>query len=495
MATKQNLCIVPALKIDDGAPGAPWNDLTPGDWARTTSAHATLPRTTAFAGTTATSLVCSQATSGVPGKYYVVSLSVRATGPQVATLNIDWKTSGNVTISTTSGAGSDYGEVDMAASSTQRFAVLGLAPATTAKIVPVLSGMDAGGAQVTACMIRQFDTLELAEAGIEEDRLAAGYFDGDSDGAAWDGADGESTSTLTFDQPPVLTAALSSPSANITPDVTINGVTLTAELPGIGAAIGLLVSALYDDKRGRIRIKAQGLAPEVVRAVVSQRRQGTSRWLEVRNGRVAVEDGTFVRTVDVYEFSHGATMEFRIQGLSSSEGQPDVIAQTRTVDVGPVPERVWLKFISRPYLNRRVELVDWSEVAQRARAARYDVAGAALPVVVTDVHSGREFSVQVAVHTLADREALRTALTAGVPIFFHTPSTIACPTVYASVGDVRYTRPAPRSLRSIFTVPLTEVAAPPPSVVGVGLTYAVLATQAATYGDVAELYPTYSDMG
>lgn len=494
MVTRRNLAIVPALKIDTGAPGAPW--VGGGDWARITSAHASLPRATAYAGTTSVAtLVCSQATSVVPGRYYVVSISVRAVATQDAVLNIDWKTSGNVYLSTSSGAGSDFGVVNMTAGSTQRFAVIGLAPTDAARLVPVLAGMDAGGAQVTALLITEHLTLMAAEAAIEVDRLAGGYFDGDTAGAAWDGADGESTSTLTFDAPPVLTAALPGLSANITPQVVIDTVVLTAALPGLSAAIGLLVSALYDDRRGRIRISAQGLAPEVVRAVVSHRRAGTTRWSEVRGGRVAVSAGVFVRTVDDYEFSSGATMEYRIQGLSSSEGEPDVIAQTRVIDVGPVLERVWIKFIARPFLNRRVELIGWSSTTQRARASRYDVANASLPVVITDRHLGREFSVDVAVHTIADREALRTSLAEGVPVLLHTPSTIACPTIYGSVGDFTYDRPSARSLRSIFTIPLTEVASPPPSVVGVGLTYGVLASQAATYADVSELYPTYGDMG
>jgi hypothetical protein len=495
MATRQNLCIVPALKVDDGAPGAPWNDLTPGDWARTASAHASLPRSTAFAGTTATNLICSLATGASAGKYYVVSVSVRAVGPQTGVLNIDWKTSGNVFISTTNGAGSDYGEFNLSGSSTTRVAVLGQAPTNTARVVPVLAGMDAGGAQATACMIREFDTLVDAEVALELDRLAAEYFDGDSDGASWDGADGESTSTIVLDEPPQLLAELPGPSAVLTPQVTITAVELTAALPSPAAAIGLLVSALYDDRRGRIRVSAQGLAATVVRAVVSHRKAGTTSWSEVRGGRVPVVDAAFARTVDDYEFSSGATMEYRIQGLSTQEGEPDAVVQTRIIDVGPVLERVWIKFIARPFLNRRVELVGWSAVRRRSRAARYDVAGAKLPVVTTDKHLGREFSVDVAVHSVADRDTLDNALSDGVPIFLHTPSTVACPTIYASVGDYEYVRPASRSRRSIFTIPLVEIAAPPPSVVGVGLTYAVLATQAGTYADIPGLYPTYADMG
>lgn len=494
MSTKRNLAIVPALKVDDGAPNAVWTG--GGDWARTTSAHASLPRTTALAGTTASSPACGRA-DVTPGKYYVISISVRAIGPQTGNLNVDWKTSGNVYLSTTSGAGSDYGVINMTASTTQRFAIIGQAPTNAARAITVVSGLDAGGAQVTASMVREFDTLVAAQTAIEDDRLAAGYFDGDTSGAAWDGANGESTSTLTYDASPVLTAALAGVQAAILqPQVDIVGMSLTAELAGVQAAIGLLVSAVYDNTRGRIRISAQGLAPEVVRVVVSHRAVGTARWTEVRGGRVAVEDGRFVRTVDDYEYSAGSFMEYRIQGLSSSVGEPDVVAQTRVALVEQVLDQSWIKFISSPHLNTRVRLLrDFTGATRKGRVALYDVQARRDRVAVTDVHTGREMTIRAVVFTLAARDSLDDALGQGRAVFLHTPASIPVPTMYAAVGDYSWRPAGPRSTRSIFEINLVEVAPPPPSVVGVGLTYAVLSAQFATYADLSDAFATYGDMG
>jgi hypothetical protein len=243
-----------------------------------------------------------------------------------------------------------------------------------------------------------------------------------------------------------------------------------------------------------VRIEASGFSSTVIRAVVSSRVAGRSRWSPVRGGKVAVISGGMVRTVDDYEFRSGSLVEYRIEGYATQEGEPAVIVQQRLVRVGPTERQVWIKFIASPYLNTRVELTDWSAVSRRARIALYDVSNRRDRVAVTDVHTGREFSIEVVVHTLAARDTLDEALGKGAPIFLQTPDTIACPTMYAAVGDFQWARPAPRSLRSLVTIQLYEVAPPPPSVVGTGMTYAVLAEQYGAYGDIGDTHDTYGDV-
>lgn len=493
MVTRTNYATRPAVKSSS----TNWSG--PSGWARTAAAHASLPRTTAFAGSS-TGNVAADRCDTVAGEYVVWSASVRCTAPWVGFAAVDWYAAGNVYLAT-----SDGQLYNQAGSTTVRVVSgIALAPTDAVRCQPIVGGID-GAMEITALLIERFATLPEAETALALHTDVAYYFDGDGNGAgattpdvyAWTGTDGSSLSTRTSSPIPILHAALSSPVATLGPgQVHLDDVVLSAVLASPKAAIGLLVQVDYDDTRSRIRVKAQGLDPTVIRVVVSSRVLGGSRWKEVRGGRVATADGTMVRTVDDYEFRAGEGMQYRIQGLSSSEGAPDVVVQQRVVTVADTLDETWLKFIAAPYRNRKVSLLrPFDGVARRSRVALYDVVGASQPVGVTDVHTGRTMTIGLATHSIAEREALDAALETGVPVFFQTPSSVPVPSVYAVIGDYSWRPAAQRSLRAIWTIQLTEVAAPPPSIVGSGLTYAVLGTQYGSYADLNDAVTTYAELG
>jgi hypothetical protein len=252
-------------------------------------------------------------------------------------------------------------------------------------------------------------------------------------------------------------------------------------------ATGLIATAIYDDRRGRVRVKAVGLASTVVRAVVSGRPVGKSRWTEVRGGRIAVTAGEFVRPVDDYEYK-GLTMEYRIVALASPENSPDDIVQTKVIQATEIGDDVWLKFIASPYLNRKIHLHSWGDVARNAKNALFQVRGRVGPVAVTDVHDSRTISIQAITPTLAERDALDNALSLGAPILLQTPDSIPCPSMYAVIGGYSWRSLREESTNSLFTIPLTEVSAPPPSIVGVGLTWSIVT---GAYGSWSELTDTF----
>lgn len=479
MATVKNALIVPALKVD----AATW--FGPSGWARA-AAHVSLPRPWAFAGATAGQIVCSRATV-VAGEFCVFTVSIRATAPQVGTLGIDWRAGGGAFISSTSGAGSDHGVVNMTANSTQRFGIIGQAPASAVRADPVVNGLDAGGAQVTAGMFTRYATLPEAEAALAVQRLVTGYLDGDSPGGSWDGADGESPSTIVVDQPAGGVASFGALSAFGSTRVRRYGTGVAAFAPLV-AVSGLIPTAQYDRRRGRIRVSAAGLAANVVRVIVESRPLGTSRWTQVRGGRVVVTAGAMARPVDDYEYRAGGGMEYRIRGLSTPEGQPDVVVQTATVDVDDTEQRVWLKFIPAPWTNVAVRLViEDHELAQDARSTVHEVEGASPPIVVSDVHASTRTSVRFKTDTDAELVALRKALSQGAPAYLQTPDGVPLPTMYVSIGAFTSRRwGGLRSRKYVTTVALTEVAPPPPSVVPGTPTWGALADLYETWGAVAE---------
>lgn len=491
MAVIKNLALVPALKVD----ASTW---FPGTWARTASAHASLPRTTAFAGTAAAQVVCSRSASGTitPGKYYAVTVSIRAIAPQVATMGLDWKTSGAGFISSTSGTGSDHGVVNMGANTTQRFGLVDVAPPLAGRVDPVINGIDAGGAQVTALMIRQADTLAEANAMLAVDLVAANYADGDSAGGVWDGANGESSSTITRAEPAGGVAELGGLAGSGLGVRTSNDATGGAVLGGLVAVSGLIPTANYDRRRGRIRVSAAGFAADVVRVAVYSRPIGTRRWSPVRGGQVAVVGRALVRPVDDYEYRAGTGMEYRVDGLSSLEGQPENVAQTAIVDVDDTEAQVWLKFIPAPWTNVPVELVvdDW-ELSRDARSTVHEISGVSPPVVVSDVHGSTRTSVRLKTNTDADLAALRKALGQGAPAYLQVPDSVPLPTMYVSVGKFTSRRwGGLRSRKYVTTVEIVEVAAPPPSVVPGSITWGALAEAYGSWAEVDAAFETWAEV-
>lgn len=489
--TRTNLAIRPSVK------NSATNWFGPSGWARIAAGvHATLPRTTAFAGSSAGDLQIDRGAC-TPGLWYVYSVSVRCTAAQIITTNIDWYNGASVYLSTTNG-----NTYNQAGGTTVRIVSgVGQAPANAATIRPNVTDFN-GAAQITGLLIEEYASSGAATAALAAHATAAYYFDGDGDGVgntgaayAWTGVAGSSTSTSTAGTVPTATIDFA--------DMTMTGVaaravaaTARVEFAAMRLATGLIATAVYDGRRGRVRVNAVGLATNVVRVVVSSRPLGTGRWAEVRGGRMAVVDGALLRPVDDYEYRGGAAMEYRIVALASPENSPDDVVQTKVIEASDIPDVVWMKFIASPHLNRRVKLHDWSEVARRSKNATYQVRGRVGPVSVIDVHDARAMTVQLVTLTVEERDGLDDALSLGAPVLFQTPDRLSCPTMYATVGDYSWKSLSrqPGRFKALFTIPLTEVSAPPPSIVGVGLIWSGVAGQYASWQELADTVDTWQEL-
>lgn len=445
-----------------------------------------LPRATGFKGTTVGGVI-SPKFSTVPAAQYVASVSIHAIAAQAAEIGIDWYASGVYHSSTASTAFS------AGAGATVRPEVGPVtAPSGVDQGIVTLDLLD-GSAEVTALLVEQTSATGGA------------YFDGDSAGASWAGTSGGSisylltgTDTFTFTDSGSLLSATPGP---------VGGdalhMTESAGVVAAGTAVdeftlqdsGLILALGYDDTRGRVRVDAFGLPATAVRAEVYSRPVTAARFTLVRGGRVTVTDGTFTRPVDDYEFVAGAAMVYRVVALSTPVESPDVVVATAEVTRPADPlAAAWIKFIAAPFRNRKIRLTGWGQITRSSRNATYDVAGRSEPVVVTDVHGSRHVTIEVRTSGLDEMAELDTALSQGAPIFLHTPVTIALPSLYAAVGDYSYDRPSARSHAARWTIPLIEVAAPPPSVVGAGVTYQTVLDQFVSYQELLDQFVSYQEV-
>ncbi|MBN6037481.1 hypothetical protein [Amycolatopsis sp. 195334CR] len=166
-----------------------------------------------------------------------------------------------------------------------------------------------------------------------------------------------------------------------------------------------------------------------------------------------------------------------------------------TTSITPINTGFWVKNLRRPNNNVQVTVTGYSDITRDARTGVFDVVGRTLPVAVTDVHSGRKLALTVTTETPAVAADLDTRFSAGEVFLFQSLGEgCPIPSLYAVIGTVTQSRRSQRAQRRHITLPLTEVAAPDPSVFSTTVTYADLLTLFTTYADIPAAEPTYSDV-
>lgn len=171
----------------------------------------------------------------------------------------------------------------------------------------------------------------------------------------------------------------------------------------------------------------------------------------------------------------------------------------QTANITPSIGGVWLKSIRYPFLNRQLFCVtNVSPIVRRSRSAIFDVIGRSFPVAVTDLRRSKELSVDVVTQTAQQWQDMDAALSLGDQMFLQTPASYPYPSLYVVVGDVTMARPLlNRSCNNdwrLFTLPLTEVAAPGPNVVGSTVTWQGVVNAFATWQDVLNAKATWFDL-
>lgn len=173
---------------------------------------------------------------------------------------------------------------------------------------------------------------------------------------------------------------------------------------------------------------------------------------------------------------------------------------TETASITPVLSGVWLKNIARPFLNRMLNCVpNQSPITRRARNGIFPIVGRTFPVAVTDVRLAREVTIEVIMQTTQQWEELDLITLTGDTFFIQTPPGNSLPTMYVAIGDTSIRRPLRQLPRCgndwrVFTLPLTEVAAPSADIIGSLGTWQTVVNTYATWNDVIAAHPTWSSL-
>jgi len=167
---------------------------------------------------------------------------------------------------------------------------------------------------------------------------------------------------------------------------------------------------------------------------------------------------------------------------------------TQAANITPTLDRVWLKSPSRPFLNRPVTVVGWSDVARPDRSADFDVVGRSFPVAITDLRGSRHVALELYTATGDDAQTMDYVLASGDILFVHTPLVCDVPGGYMRVGDTNERKTRPRGVSRVFALPLVEVAAPGPDVAGNISTWQTVLNSYATWSALLAANPTWADL-
>lgn len=260
----------------------------------------------------------------------------------------------------------------------------------------------------------------------------------------------------------------------------------------------MTVALAYDPELSRVRVTSSGLPLAAVTATLERSDEIGTRWAVVRGGKdlACVDDGTgtatkIARPTDDYEFLPDELNRYRLTTYDAAGAQLGSEQATITPALGAFP---WLKYASRPFLNRPVTVLESGPVARAPRGGVFAVVGAALPTAVSDVHASRQFVFQLVADTFTDAEELEVALSTGETVLMHAPAGAEIPRGYFHVGDVTVARFTQHSPRRLVTFAATEIAAPGPDVVGAPGTWETVLNTHSTWSDVLAAYASWNDV-
>lgn len=215
-----------------------------------------------------------------------------------------------------------------------------------------------------------------------------------------------------------------------------------------------------------------------------------STWLEATDTALATGDfaGVFCRNNTAVTTHVVSVDNLTVYDLSPA---------SQVDDITPTLTDVWLKSVSRPFLNTTVAPLGSTFAVERSeRSGLFDVVGRSLPVAVSDVRGSRRYSLTLRTDTEQDADDLDLLFASGDILFLHAPAGRVVPAggVYLRMGLVRAVHPAPARPLRLTEAAATEVAAPGPDVVGAQSTCQTVINTYATVTDLIAAHATCADV-
>lgn len=191
-----------------------------------------------------------------------------------------------------------------------------------------------------------------------------------------------------------------------------------------------------------------------------------------------------------------ATVTRSINGVVTTHltgASVNLYKQTWQTSITPAQDEVWLKSISRPFLNRPINVVTHSDITRESRNGVFPIIGRSAPVAITDVRQARQWEMTIQATSVSDADAIELVLAGGDPLYVQVPPDGRdIPGGYVVVGTMNRRRFGHVSARRWFDLPMTTVAPPGPGVVGATNTWEALVAEFGTWSDVLTAFGSWA---
>lgn len=206
----------------------------------------------------------------------------------------------------------------------------------------------------------------------------------------------------------------------------------------------------------------------------------------IQTTATSVAAGSFVVTGGTAQISRGLVVALPEAAFLNEQ----TTTITQNID------SVWIKSVTRPFLNRAVTTVQKppNTYSRATRSKTFDIIGRSFPIAVTDVRSGKSWPMYVRTENQVDTQTMEYVIASGDVLYIQIPYGWPLGGGYVAVGDVDESWHPLRPTRVTFTLPLTEVAPPGPYVVAASSTWATVLAGYATWADVIATFPTWADL-
>ena len=250
----------------------------------------------------------------------------------------------------------------------------------------------------------------------------------------------------------------------------------------------IALTLVYDPVLSRVRISATGM--DVFTLATVERSTNQINWTTVRGGEaITVAGGTF--GLSDYEFAPNVVNYYRLRTLVP-------FGQSEVADITPTLTAIWLKSVARPFLNLTIStpLGDTFRFERPERGGAFPVVGRSLPVAVTDVRGSKQYTLKVRTDTDDAGSDLDLLLAGGDILFLHVPPGSVIPTggVFLYAGRTAVEYPIPPDPMRFTTIPVVEVAAPGPDVVGATSSWTTVLATYASWADVIAAKASWSEL-
>jgi hypothetical protein len=246
----------------------------------------------------------------------------------------------------------------------------------------------------------------------------------------------------------------------------------------------MTLTPTYDSQLNRVKLNCTSLGA-AVSAIVS-RSTDQIVWTTVRGGgNVVITSGTMAEISD-YEFVNGVINYYKVDPNTGAD---------QTANITPSFTQLWLKSVARPFLNMSFTLHEIvSAIRRKSRNGVFEVIGRTLPVGVTDVRLGRNYTLMLVTETAQQASDLDLLLASGDILFLHPPTDWLIPKGhYIMPGDyeegLRWT-----TTWRVWQIPVEEIAAVGSDVVGSTATWTTVTSTYATWADVVAAHSSWASL-